>query len=202
MIEFIYFDLGNVIVHFDHEIGCRKMADVAGCSVDAVRKAIFESDMQRDYETGKVDNETFYRHFCEQTNTEPDYEALYRACGDIFTLNVSIIPLIAALRRAGQPLGILSNTCAAHWDHCQRRYRVVRDVFDRSVLSFEVGSMKPDGLIYERAIDVAGAAAERIFFLDDRADNVAAARAAGLDAVQFHTAGQITAELRQRGCLG
>ncbi len=199
--DFVYFDLGNVIVEFDHEIGCREMAKVAGCSADQVREAIFAGDMQRDFELGAIDGPTFYTHFCEATGTKPDYDRLYRASGDIFTLNVGVIPLIARLRARGVRLGVLSNTCVSHWDHCLRNYRIVSDLFDVSILSYESHSMKPDAKIFADAIQTAGCPPDRIFFVDDRAENVDGALKAGLDAVRYTSPGQLSEDLRQRGLI-
>jgi putative hydrolase of the HAD superfamily len=200
-IDFVYFDLGNVIVHFDHEIGCQKMADVAGCRPDQVRDAILENDTQVAFETGEIDGPGFYAHFCEATGTSPNYEDLYRASGDIFTLNVSIVPLVARLRARGIPLGVLSNTCISHWEHCTQNYRIVSDLFDVAVLSYESKSMKPDAKIYVDAIEKSGCEPGRIFFVDDRLENVEGAVAAGLDAVQYTSAFQLSEDLRQRGLI-
>lgn len=199
--DFVYFDLGNVIVDFDLEVGCQKMATVAGCTPGQVRKAILDNDVQLAFEMGEIDGPMFYSHFCEATDTKPDYNELYRASGDIFTLNVSVAPLIARLRARGIPLGVLSNTCVSHWDHCIENYRLVRDLFDVHVLSYESHSMKPEAKIYEDAIEASGCSPERIFFVDDRLENVEGAIAAGIDAVQYTSAGQLGEELRQRGLL-
>ena len=34
--KFIYFDLGNVLLRFDHELACRQMAAVAGTTPELV----------------------------------------------------------------------------------------------------------------------------------------------------------------------
>jgi FMN phosphatase YigB (HAD superfamily) len=197
-IEFVYFDLGNVIVNFDHEIGCQKMAAVAGCTADLVRQVIFDSDVQNAFETGTVDGPAFFENFCEQTDTRPDYDDLYRASGDIFHLNAPILSIIAQLSFCRMPLGILSNTCVSHWDHCVRHYRIVHELFSTHILSYESQSMKPDRKIYEDAIAAAGCAADAIFFTDDRPENVAGAIDAGIDAVLYTSAAALSEELRQR----
>ena len=59
--------------------------------------------------------------------------------------------------------------------------------------------MKPDRAIYDAAIVRAGTSASEVFFVDDRAENVVGAQAAGLDAVQFIDAGQLAVDLRHAG---
>jgi putative hydrolase of the HAD superfamily len=76
---------------------------------------------------------------------------------------------------------------------------VVRYFFDVTILSFEVGAMKPDPRIYDEAARRAGVRPAEIFFTDDRQENVTAACEAGFDAVQFEETRQLAAELRRRG---
>ena len=59
--------------------------------------------------------------------------------------------------------------------------------------------MKPDRQFYVGRHEAAGVAPEHIFFTDDRADNVAAATAAGWDAVLFESVSQLNEALRTRG---
>ena len=43
---FVFFDLGNVLVNFDHQIAVQKLAALSGRSPDEVRQAVFDSDLQ------------------------------------------------------------------------------------------------------------------------------------------------------------
>jgi putative hydrolase of the HAD superfamily len=58
-----------------------------------------------------------------------------------------------------------------------------------------VGLRKPDPAIYQRALDILGGPPERILFIDDRAENVVGAAAAGIKAVQFEGADSLRQEL-------
>ncbi|MBW3600652.1 MAG: HAD family phosphatase [Planctomycetes bacterium] len=198
MARFFYFDLGNVLVRFDHELACRQMAEAAGVAVDVVRRVVFDEGMQWRYERGEITCRQFYDHFCQQTKTCADYDRVHHAASAIFELNAPVAPLVAGMAAAGHRLGVLSNTCAAHWKYCLPRYSLLR-LFDVFALSFEIGSMKPDPATYRDAATLAGAAPEEIFFTDDRSENVEAARAAGYDAVLFTTAPALAADLRRRG---
>jgi HAD superfamily hydrolase (TIGR01509 family) len=122
------------------------------------------------------------------------------AASDIFGLNASMVPIVAHLHAARYRLGVLSNTNEAHWSFVsQGRYAVIQCFFEVHALSFQMRVMKPDPRIYLEAAKLAGMDPESIFFTDDRAENVAAARGAGFDAVLFENARQLSAELRARG---
>ena len=199
-IRFLYFDLGNVLLNFDHRRAAQQMAQVAGVPVETAWRLIFEGDLQRRVESGEMTDRAFYDEFCQQTGTQADYETLRRAGSDIFWMNQPIIPLVGHLRMAGYPLGILSNTSDSHWQFVnQGQFAVLRRTFREQVLSYEVGAAKPGPEIYQIAIERAGFSPGEIFFCDDRADNVEGARAVGIDAVQFVGVAELAADLRERG---
>ena len=198
-IEFIYFDLGKVLLDFDHRQGCQQMANLAGISAEQVWQVLFESGLQEKSERGEIRGQQFYEAFCEQTGTRVDYHVLEQAGCDIFSLKSQVLPIIVSLAVNGYRLGLLSNTSASHWKHCQRRFSILKELFETAVLSFEVRAMKPSAKIYEAAVDRAGVPAGSILFIDDLTRNVEGARQAGLEAVQFTDALPLAADLRGRG---
>ncbi len=198
-IDFIYFDLGKVILDFDHQVGCQQVAKLANLSAEQVQLALFESGLEVRYETGLVNDEQFHAKFREITGSSISKSDLLVSMSDIFSPNLAIFPLIAQLRAANFPLGILSNTCRAHWDLVFQRYTILRDFFTPYILSYEVNSMKPDATIYQRAIEMAGCNVQQCFFVDDKQENVEAANAAGMDAVLYHSVPRLIQELVERG---
>ncbi len=197
---FIYFDLGKVLLAFDHGRAARQMAEVAGVAEARVWEVVFESDLEHRIESGQIDGREFYEQFCSETGTRPDYDALEWAGSAIFDVNARMLPIVVHLWMAGYRLGILSNTCQSHWEYCiSGRFATIPTLFERAVLSYEVGVMKPAPKIYQVAAAEAGVAPEEIFFMDDRAENVEGALAAGFDAVLFTTAEQLAKDLRTRG---
>ena len=208
----LYFDLGKVLVEFSHERMCQQMADVAGTSVDVVREAIFaDADCRAaviQYETGHITTDQFFDQFCQTTGTSPDRKRLADAARDIFTPIEPTWELARRLAAAGNRLAILSNTNAVQWQYVtDGRFPPVAlghpaSAFDWAIVSYEVGSMKPDRAIYDAAIERAGVAAHEVFFTDDRLENVEGARAVGIDAVQFVNADQLVADLVAREVPG
>jgi len=161
--KFLYFDLGKVLVDFDTEVMCRQIAELAGVDVPAVRKILFEGELQRRSELGQISGEQFHEIFCRQTARQVDAALLEHAASAIFEINVSIIPVVAQLSQAGHRLGILSNTSQAHWQHCRDRFRILTEGFEVYTLSYRVGAMKPDTAIYRVAAELAGVRPEEIF---------------------------------------
>jgi glucose-1-phosphatase len=198
--RFLYFDLGNVLLKFDHRRAARQMGEVAGVAAEKVWQVVFDSDLEARFEAGEVDAAEFHRIFCRETNSTPDCQSLLFAGAEIFTPNLSIFPIVAQLHSAGYRLGILSNTCSSHWDYCiDGRYGLLERAFEVYALSYEIGCCKPARQIFERAAEMAGVPTSEIFYVDDIAGHVAGARAAGMDAVQYTDTPQLVADLRQRG---
>lgn len=197
---FIYLDLGRVVVDFDHTLAWQKVAAITGLAEAKVEQFFTADDRPRRIETGLLAWDTLHAEFVRAMAVEVDVDALARAAGDIFTLRAEMLPVIAAIERAGVPLGILSNTCDIHWQHLLRcRYGILPGGIGPLVLSYEVGAMKPHPSIYEAAVAKAGVPADRIFFCDDIPAHVEAARAAGWDAEVFTGARQLVEQLASRG---
>lgn len=71
----------------------------------------------------------------------------------------------------------------------------LRSYFKFTFTSCYMGIRKPDPKIYQRALGILGKRAERALFIDDRLENVAAASAVGMSAVQFTGADQLRRDL-------
>ncbi|MDP6447998.1 MAG: HAD family phosphatase [Pirellulaceae bacterium] len=196
MVEFIYFDLGNVICLFDHQIACAKVARLVDSTADEVRQVLLDGDLQARYEMGRLNSSQFVAELNAAFEREVAEDLLLHAVSDMFRVNLPVVVLIERLRQSGRRrLGVLSNTCEAHWNFCCEQYSIHR-FFDVFALSYQLGSLKPDPEIYRRAADLAGLPTKSIFFTDDRADNVAAAKAAGFIAHQFVGAEELERELK------
>lgn len=200
MPRFFYFDMGNVLLHFDHRIAARQMAELAGAEADALWEFFVESGLVWRCDAGEVDAEAFYAEFCRCTGASCSREALWQAASNIFHMNASIIPVITALAQAGHRLGIISNTCDMHWRFITEGYCPwLADLFDPVILSYEHKLVKPDTAIFQLAAQRVGVRPQEIFYTDDIAGHVAGAKAAGFDAVQYVGTPQLVRALRQRG---
>jgi len=198
--QFYYFDMGNVVLPFSHERMAEQMARVAGVDRRLAWRVLFDQGgLEWAYERGELPREEFYGRFCGAVEARAGIDELEAAGSDIFTLNAPLVGLIGRMAASGCRLGILSNTTPSHWEHCTRRFGVLTTMFSVSALSYQIGAMKPDPKAFAAAARLCGAPPERIFFADDRADNVAAARAAGWDAVLYESVSQLNSTLRERG---
>lgn len=204
--QFLYFDLGKVLLSFDHSRMVRQMAEVAGVDEAAMRAALMpsgeptEGDPQWQLEAGHLSEDDYYEQLCEALGCRPPRAELDLAASDMFEPIDASMRLLERLKAAGHRLGLLSNTNPVHWRFfMDGRFPVLNRVFEVEIGSFHVGAMKPDPKIYHAAIERAGVPAERVFFTDDREENVAGAIACGIDAVLLTDTETLETELRARG---
>ena len=196
---FVFFDLGNVLFLFDHQIAWQQMAQLCELDPETVRDAVFRSPLQLEYERGAISSEEFHQQFCQLVQVQPDYDQLMKAASDIFRPARETIEVVKHLKREGCHLGLLSNTCAAHWEWIESQaFFPMKDCFETFVLSFQVHCLKPQAEIYGVAAEQAQRQAQDLLLIDDLEENVTAAQNAGWDAIQFVGVEDLMAELKKR----
>lgn len=200
MVRAVIFDLGRVIVPFDFKRGYARLSPLCGIPEAEIPRRIATTDLVRRYECGAIESRAFVRALADHLNFETTYENFCDIWSSIF-LPETLIPesMLESIARKHR-LVLLSNTNQIHFEMIRANYPLLRH-FHQLVLSYEVGAMKPTPLIYQRAIEAAQCAPGECFYTDDILEYVEGARAAGIDAVQFESAGQITRELTIRGVL-
>lgn len=108
--------------------------------------------------------------------------------------------MIDALAAHGLAQHALSNMPAEKWPWVRDHYPdLVR--LEVAVISGEEGVIKPDPVIYEITKKRIPTPAHETLFIDDRLDNIEAARAAGFMGHHFRDAATLKADLATRGIM-
>jgi FMN phosphatase YigB (HAD superfamily) len=200
MIKTILFDLGNVVVPFDVKRAYARMAELCGYPREEVSARIRATGLVGPYEKGQIASEPFVRELSAALKLDIGYPEFCDWWNGVFLPETLVSEaLLEDLRRRHRLLA-LSNTNPIHFEMLKDAYPLLRH-FDGYVLSYEVGAAKPEAKIYREAIARAECNPEECFFTDDMAVNIEAARAHGMDAVQFLSEEQLERELRARGAL-
>lgn len=200
MIKTIIFDLGNVIVPFDFKRGYARIAELCPYPAAEVPARIRATGLVQPFETGQITAEDFVRQVSAVLGLKGSYSEFCELWTSVF-LPDTLVPesLLADLRERHRLL-LLSNTNPIHYSMIRSTYPLLEH-FHHCVLSYEIGSAKPDAKIYQEALGRAECRPEECFFVDDMLINVEAARRHGMDAVQFQSAEQLENELRSRGVV-
>jgi glucose-1-phosphatase len=196
--RFVYFDLGNVLVTFDPIIAARQLSVAAECSLDRVLTTVFTSDVQLRYERGMLSDDEYASEINMLLGRQLSTSQVLMAVSEIFQPNWSILPILQQLESTGIPMGILSNTCDAHWSWLmQRSWPMLHGWFQHRILSYQVGCMKPEAGIYQASEAECGLSGSQIFFTDDREENITAAAQRGWSTHHFTNSGALLPALQE-----
>jgi glucose-1-phosphatase len=194
----VFFDLGNVLVHFDFRRGYAALEGLCPYGQDEIPLRLAPTGLFEQFESGQLEPGEFFERMRTVLALRVDYPGFCRIWNSIFTHALVPEALLAGLA-ARYRLVLLSNTNAIHFEFLQASYPDLLQHFHHLVLSYQVRAVKPRRAIYEAALARAGCPAGECFYTDDVPEYVAAARELGIDAVRFESAGQIARELRSRG---
>ena len=198
----LIFDFGNVVAHFDYRKAASRLGSGLGISgeelLDRLRPLGF-SDLLKLYESGKMSAEEFTAGVSDLIGLAIPHDEFVAAWADIFWANDSLTPLFGFFKEKGYTLVLGSNTNDLHADQFRRQFADSLAHFDRLVLSYEVGHVKPSTAFYLACAEAAGAEPGECVFIDDLLENVEGARAAGLVGLHYRTTDQLLVDL---GALG
>jgi putative hydrolase of the HAD superfamily len=198
-INVILYDLGNVILPFNHFQIAEKLSRFARRKEFQDPSRVFsylfdfEKGAVNGYEVGKVSSPQFFQSLRKFLQLSLSFEDFIPIWNDIFTENQEISQTILS-QKGRRRLGLLSNTNPLHFDYILSKFPIIR-VFDQWILSHEVGFKKPAVEIYQKAIEWASVEPRKILFIDDVKKHVEVAISLGMQGVHFISAEQLREEL-------
>jgi putative hydrolase of the HAD superfamily len=195
-IKIVLFDLGRVLVDFDHQRSAERIAFFCKKTPKEIYALFFESEVTIAFEAGKITAQDFYLEVKKMLDLKLSYESFVPIWNDIFFLspkNRSVFQLANSLR-ANYKTAMLSNINALHYEYLRKNYPVFK-VFDQVFLSFELGMIKPDKKIYQRVIQALKVAPEEIFYTDDRSELVQSAKTLGIQGAVFTSFEQLVKDI-------
>jgi 2-haloacid dehalogenase len=131
----------------------------------------------------------------DHPDKQPLIESYYARFPEMMkdALDDSVV-LLERLHARDVPLYVLSNFSAETFPHARERFAFF-ERFTGMVISGAEGMKKPDPRIFDLLTGRFALAPARTLFIDDRQDNVEAARDAGWQAVLFTSAEQLATDL-------
>jgi HAD superfamily hydrolase (TIGR01509 family) len=196
-----FFDMGNVLVHFSHDLMCRNIGRLCGWDEQLARDFLFAEGRQWRMERGEMAEEQFHAELSEASGGSFGVDELRLAAADIFTLNEGIVPILQDLKSSRIRLVLLSNTSVTHLRFIEEKFQVLQLMDDR-VTSFETGAMKPDDRIFQAALAKSGCTPDECFYTDDILSYVDKGASLGIHSHQFTTNENLHTALRGHGLLG
>jgi putative hydrolase of the HAD superfamily len=199
-IQAILFDYGMVLSGPPDSAAWARMRSITGLSEDLLHREYWAH--RHAYDRGDLNSQSFWHKVASGAGiviTHAQLADLIAADTDYWsTLNPPMLAWVERLQRAGIRTGILSNMPDAMEVGLRARHHWI-ETFDHHTWSHAVNLAKPEPAIYKHAAEGLRTPPENILFLDDKAENIAAALAVGMQAIQYTSHSAFEQEMRSRG---
>ncbi len=190
----IIFDLGKVILPFDYMICAGRLAGFSPYTAEYICQHVFKSSIIYEYESGAINSRNFFARLVDDLKLRLDFPDFYQIWGDIFTEDKQVSSIICRLKNNGYRLFLLSNTNELHFKYVYDKFDILKQ-FNKYILSYEIGAMKPDSRIFKQAVKLADVCPSQIVYTDDKPEYTQAAGRLGIKAITFSSAIQLEDEL-------
>ncbi|WP_344580674.1 HAD-IA family hydrolase [Nonomuraea roseoviolacea] len=190
--KWIVFDYGNVLSLDQPEADVEAMIRESGADPEAFLDGYWKHRL--DFDRGTLTPEEFWSAALGRSVAAEQVTRLNAL--DLASWShpdEGTVALLGELLAAGRPVGLLSNAPACVADGLDALPWIA--AIPHRVYSGRIGLVKPDRAIYDHLARELDADPVDVVFVDDRPDNVAGARAAGMTALAFTTAAALRADL-------
>ncbi|MDF1896399.1 glucose-1-phosphatase [Rahnella sp. Lac-M11] len=178
------FDMGNVIIDIDFKRVLGVWSHLSGTPLATLMERFSMGEVFQKHERGEISDEQFAADLCHEMGIALSFEQFSAGWQAIFVgLRPEVITVFKKLREEGHRVVVLSNTNRLHLDFWPQHYPEIEANTDAMYLSQNLGMRKPEPEIFQHVLEKEGFSASQAVFFDDVAENIEAARAAGIEAV-------------------
>jgi putative hydrolase of the HAD superfamily len=201
-IEVILFDLGNVILPFNHHQIAEKLFRFTQKKEFQDPQKIFSylfdhrDGIINDFDVGKILPPEFFQSVKTTLDLSISFDEFLPLWNNIFVEDREVSQIILSLKDRWR-LGLLSNTDPLHFNHILSEFPIIQ-MFDKWILSYEVGSKKPAIEIFQMAIQWASVEPKKILFIDDIKKYVEVAVSLGMHGIHYISSDQLKGELHKK----
>lgn len=179
MINAIIFDFGNVFINIDYQL---TQIALQKLGINEWNNELIE--LNKSYELGKINEETFLTKIQKHTNnaTLKEVKSAWNALLLDFPLKrLEFLQMLDSKYK----LFLLSNTDATHIEKFESKVgesfaKDFYSCFEKVYFSFEIGRRKPDSSTYNYVINSHHLIPKKTLFIDDKLENIEGAIACGL----------------------
>jgi putative hydrolase of the HAD superfamily len=183
--SWVMFDYGGVICTPQPDADVAAMAAVAGVSVAQFASGYWP--FRPGYDAADLTAEAYWQavagHVGGSVTGSQIAELVRLDIASWSHLQPDTLDVISAARQAGHRVAVLSNAPAEMARAVDAMPLAAN--FEHLLFSSDLRAVKPDPVCFGKALSRLGAAPHEVTFVDDRAENVAAAARLGMRAIRF-----------------
>ena len=194
MIKNIVFDVGKVLVYYEPDF----LMDKLGYDEETKRRmkgAMFHSAAWDEGDRGVWTEEELVDAFIAN---DPELEEKIRYCHEHVDGVIEIMPhtigWMEELKSRGYRLYVISNYGKNTYEKTEKKLTFSK-FMDGEIYSYKYKMKKPDHCIYEKLLEDYQLNASECVFIDDRKENIDAAKEVGFEGIVFENYEQAKAEL-------
>ncbi|MHB1318205.1 MAG: HAD family hydrolase [Anaerolineae bacterium] len=183
-IKALVFDCGGVVLRDRDESYYARWEQQLELNEGALKRTLYAGPLWAEAETGRLTEEVFWRTAGSELGLSPEQsDALAADAWASWSVDPIVLSLVERARIRFR-VAMLSNATDALETKLQHNYGIAH-LFDPIVNSSQVGIAKPDPSIYHELLRRMHLDPGETVFIDDRAENVAAAAALGMHVIWF-----------------
>ncbi|MGW6026343.1 HAD family hydrolase [Streptomyces sp. NPDC055099] len=194
--DVLLFDLFGVIARHQSAEGKDRLVRTAAIPAPEFWDAYWK--LRQPYDQGELTGTAYWRRVADSLATRFDErriaELIEADVASWSAVDEAMVALIEDLAESGRRIALLSNIPEDLATYYEEHHRWLK-CFPLRAFSCRIGHAKPDPKAYEWCLNALGVAPDHVLFVDDREENVRAARATGMRGHLF------TAPARLRGAL-
>jgi putative hydrolase of the HAD superfamily len=199
-IHAVLFDFGMVLSGPPDPASWERLKRVFAADETSFHQAYWSH--RDDYDRGTLTSRAYWQIVADDLHQPLSPEALAELVAADIGLwtqpNQEMIDWASSLQRAGIKTGILSNMPDAMEVGIVQTFAWLAD-FDHHTWSHRLLLAKPEPAIYHHAAEGLGLPPSEILFIDDRMENIAAAEAVGMQAIQYTNHAAFVQTMNERG---
>jgi len=196
----VILDYGEVLCSRPSPEALAEMAGIFGIGEDKFLP-IYRSS-RNPYDRGDFTGHDYWLEFARRAGVRihtHQIESLRRMDVQMWSnINQEMTEWLARIHSGGIKTAILSNMQTDMAAHVRKNFAWLSHV-DHQIFSCEVRAIKPDPAIYHHSLSMVKTAPSETLFVDDREENIHAARAAGIHGIVFESLAQLRTDLEQLG---
>ena len=182
-IDLVAFDLGNVLCTVDEISAAKNLAAKNNQEWEYVYEIVFGQNAKLRFERGEITFDEHARDVIKTLKLDISITELTQIYNSVIAPSSNMFPIVSQISKTHR-IALASNTSEPHWKYAQK-FLPFSSLLNPVIVSYLVGTHKPEKAFYERLVNESGVPADRILFIDDLEINVEGARKVGITGLQF-----------------
>lgn len=197
MIKNIIFDLSEVLISGYAGIQTLIEKKYGILAEEFLERKREKNERFLDLMRGNLTEEQYWEELLSEMNWSITIEDLKATVREYLNQPVEgTIEIVKALKSKYQ-LILLTDHVKGWMEYLEEQNEDIK-LFDKKIVSYELGSVKPDKETFPRVLDKAQIIAEETLFIDDHEINIQRAKEVGIHGIVFKNAKQLKEDLQEK----